>query len=78
MNCIVKKRLTQVFEKNVLKDGSDFAEHLSHAKELDGKELELAIHDLIILGTELAVRASNNFEREFDDERLLSMLIQKK
>ena len=78
MNYIVKKRLTQVFEKNVLEDGSDSAEDLSHAKELHGEEMELAIHDLIILETEQTVKVFNNFEAEFDDELLLSMLIQKK
>ena len=78
MNYIVKKRLTQVFEKNVLEDGSDSAEDLSHAKELHGEDMELAIHDLIILETEQTVKVFNNFEAEFDDELLLSMLIQKK
>ena len=70
----------QGFEKNVRKDYSESAlvEEYSLVKISNESEKGPVTHYLIILETEQTVKVSNNFETEFEDELLLSMLIQKK
>ena len=70
----------QSFEKSVRKDYSESAliEEYSPVKISNESEKEPVSHNLMILETEQTVKVSNNFETEFDDELLLSMLIQKK